>query len=1032
MKRILLISLALIFMCYSGCLALESEFRHIRGYKTEIYDILLNPYPMPIGSDVKIRVYTPYAPKSVTYVFNKNTKYTLTREGNYWRGTIRPPLDLQEGWNLSFIYIKYRRSDLDKAGMQKITAFFKKMFASMKLTEYKDDVVVEGKIWIRAFQASSLTRMTFVSSLESALTGEAFLITQALSTSEALSTAEVAVTPEVEPLRIKGSKTLNFLSRSVEGSKEGFLSGYTREESLRLNISGKVDRETDVDANFISTSTSGTTTTTQNEEKISILIRRASTEVYYGDFIGDFNETEFARMNKSLSGIKVTGNYDRWGFKALYSTPRGQAKYFKAYGDGTQGPYNLGAAPVVVDSDRVYLNGMEQRRGDDYTIDYQAGTVTFRRGVVISTSIIEAYFDWRENLYQHETVGLRYKQDINDDLKIGVTYLSDSDNLYKASEIRDTLSATIEPTSHFLVGVDGSGKIGNTAIDSEIAYSNRDLNILEPGENRSIGKAFKMSTVTDLNPVSLSTRFKRVGPSFMSIGDASAKQDVWQWGGILGYRPNSIYYAELNSAYDKYMLSGTRYLTTDQGVKSKFTPENLPSLNYFYRQTEDSNDPVSAAEISRLTTKHTADSSYRYGFMNSTIAGGLEERVSRSPSLETTTYKTVNFGSSTYGIEKLSASGNIELKETMLPDKTNPFTKTYNTNISATPTKDYFGSLSLQIIDDSAQGVTNVTDINYRASPAANLMTDGKYTITAIKEDFNGSQEAVSKQSGSFKLDYRPIDIVRCRYYYKPNFTFVENARTFSLNDYTNQGEITYTPIRELSTSLIYKTQDIMNVDRTDPGLARESNRRNTYDTTFLIKSAPLRFLSLEFNYLTGDLLLTEQTSVGASSYNGTKGNLKQYDLGAKTSLSEQFSIDSRYTWQNQLQGSDTLTSNIDSLAQTIYLKGLWNYSENWTYFASYSYSESQDRLLTVDNTTYTIAPGFGLTYRLKDILRIDGEYSRSVSYSGASTQVDTYSLKTKYDPNQYVHINIRGTREISVEPNYKSSEILGSLEIVL
>ncbi|MFH1710480.1 MAG: hypothetical protein ABH860_05390, partial [bacterium] len=782
----------------------------------------------------------------------------------------------------------------------------------------------------------------------------------------------------------------------------------------------------------ISTSTSGTTSTTQNEDKISVLVRRASTEAYLGDFIADFNDTEFARLNKSLSGVKVAGNYDKWGFKALYSTPRGQAKYYKAYGNGTQGPYSLGASPVVVDSDKVYLDGALQSRGSDYTIDYQAGTVTFKKGVVISTSIIEAYYDWRDTLYQHSTLGLRYRQNISEDLKLGFTYIDDSDSLYKASEIRETLSATIEPTSHYVVGVDGSAKFGSTLIDSELAYSSRDLNILEAGAN-SEGKAFKMNVSMAQGPFSLLTRFKRVGSAFTAIGDASPKQDVWQYGGLLGYKPGNVYYSEMSYDHDKYTLLGTQYLTTDKGVKSKFTPEDVPTLNYFYRETEDSNDPVTGTSIARLTTKHNAESSYKYaGFLTSTLQGGIEERRNKEPSPEVTTYRTVNFGTATYGLEKISAAGNIELKETGLPDRTTPFTKTYNANVSATPNKDYFGSLSLQIIDDSVQGTTNVTDLNYRASPAGNFSTDGKYTISSLQEDFNGSSEAVSKQTGSFRLDYRPANPVRLRYYYKPNFTWIESANAFSFSDHVNQGEVSYAPLRELSTGIVYKTEDLMNIDRTDADFRREANRRNTYDTTLLVNSAPLRFLSLEFTYLTGDLFLTEQTTAGATAYDRTFGNTKKYDLGAKTSLSELFSVDSRYSYQNQGQSSTDTTDDIDSLTQTIYLKGLWNYDRSWTFFTSYSYSETIDRLLMDDDITYTVVPGVGLTYMLSDILRVDGEYTRSQSFAASSAQVDTYSLKTKYDPNQYIHINLRCTREISVEPDYKTSEILGSLEIVM
>jgi hypothetical protein len=1038
MKKVFLLILFL-FFCASYSLAQTSEFRRVRGYDTKAYNVKFNPYPMEIGRAVEMRVIAPYNPVSVTYVMDKKTIFPLKFEEGAWRAGIVPPEYLKEGWNLTFVYIKYKRSDLDTAATKKAMAFFEKVFSAVKLTTFKENIFIEGKVWIRAFrvpETSTLEAQEYVPdnivSMESMATYEAGPVTIYSATDEVIPSSMEGYSLFPGGLKIKGSKSINFVSRSIEGSKEGFAGGYTREEALRMNISGKIDSETDVDANFISTSSSGTTTTTMSEDKVSILVRRASTEVYYGDFMSDMNDTEFARLNKSLSGIKMVGNYDKWGFKALYSTPRGQPKHYRAYGDNTQGPFNLGNAPVVVDSDRITLNGVEQKRGDDYTIDYNAGTITFRKGIVLNTWIIEADYDWRETLYQHETMGFRYHQQVSGDMKLGITLLNDSDNLYKASEIRDTLSGTVEPYSHYVIGVDSAGKIGNTAYNSEIAYSNRDNNILEAGKDVAIGKAAKLETSTDFAPFTLQTQVKRVGPQFLAVSDSSPKQDVTQYGGVLGFRPTGDYFSEINYGYDKYMLTGVKYLTEDKGFKSKYTPNDLPSLNYFYRQTEDSNDPVSGDLISRLTTKNNVESSFRYWVLNSTLAGGIEERVNHQPSLETTTYKTVSFGTATYGLEKLSASGNVELKETSLPDKSTPYTKTYNANVSLTPDRRYFGSLSLQLVDDSVQGQTDVTDLNYRAAPYDQFSTDGKYTITSIKEDFSGTMEPVSKQSGSFRVDYRPNELVRTRYYFKPNFTRVETTKTYSYTDFTNQAELTYTPIREMSTGLVYKTQNVMNIDRTDVELERESNRRKTYDTTFLIKSAPLRFLSLEFNYLTSDLLLTEQTTIGASAYNHTLGNTKQYSLNGKTSLSETFSIDTNYTWQDQRQGSDAVASNIDTLTNTIFLKGLWNFNENWTYFATYSYSESVNRLLVDDNITYTIMPGLGITYRLREIFRVDTEYTRSQSYAASLAEVDTYTIKLKYDPNEYVHMNLRGSREICVEPNYKNSEIMGSLEIVL
>jgi hypothetical protein len=239
-----------------------------------------------------------------------------------------------------------------------------------------------------------------------------------------------------------------------------------------------------------------------------------------------------------------------------------------------------------------------------------------------------------------------------------------------------------------------------------------------------------------------------------------------------------------------------------------------------------------------------------------------------------------------------------------------------------------------------------------------------------------------------------------------------------------------YSPMREMSTGFVYGTDDQMNIDRTDPAFKLESNHKHSYDTTLLFKDAPLRFLSIELTYLNSDLSLLQQVTPDANAYYHTLGNTKKYDFDVKTSLTERFSIDTRYTWQNQIALTDIASSDIRQLTQTVYGKCSWNYDANWIFFASYSYSEMLDSI--ADQITYTDIPGAGISYIYDDVLRIDTEYYKSMSYSGSESQIDTYSLKIKYDPSQYVHLNLRGTREIAVEPNYKDSEVMGSVEIVL
>jgi hypothetical protein len=844
-------------------------------------------------------------------------------------------------------------------------------------------------------------------------------------------------TEEVNGLVLKGNKVLTFSLKTVEGSKEGVATGTTssRDESLRLNISGRA-AGTDVDATIISTSTTGTDVGSQNEDKVSISLKRASTEVYWGDFTANFEDVEFARLDKVLSGLRITGDYDKWGFKAIASTPRGDSKTVRMYGDGTQGPYLLGYSPVVIDSERVWLNGVEQRRGDDYDIDYEGGTITFRKSAIIATSIIKVDFDYRRTPYQHSTYGLRFKGDVLPDLRLGATYISDSDSLYGARETRDTMTSNpIDPISHNLIGLDGSYGFGQELkIDSEFAYSEKNPNIIALSTQEVVYRdtAFKLSTSSDIGPATFSTRFKRIGPDFQSIADADPKQDLRLAGGDVSFKPNEVFYAEGNYDNESYLQSGVRYSNTGLGTKMKVTPSDASSFSYFFDELEESNDPVSGDSIDRMTVRNAAEAMYQHEFLKHILSGSHERRVSRTPSEEVTVYRILGYGASTVGFDKFSISGNLELKETEEPSGDMPITKTYILNLSATPVREFFASASFHQIDDSQEGITTVTDLGYRAEPMREVRTEGKYNITSIKEDFGATPEAVSKQSGSFRVDLRPLREIRLRHTYKPSFTMVRDRGILSYNDNSNQSEITWSPLRQLSTGIIYRDDEMYSLDKEAISLERLDERESVKSTTLTLKAAPIRIMSIEFNYTIEDLFNTQIISREPVAYDDTTGRGKNFEASIKTSLSEWFSLDSRYTNEKIDQISTDSSNDIDTLSQSGSVKGTWNLDESWSFYLSGAYTETIDNLAATDPLTYTVSPGLGFIYRITNVLRVEGSYTYSKSYLGADTEKGLYSLSSKYDVNEYVHLTFNFDQETSVSPDYRVTDILGSIEIDL
>ncbi len=988
----------------------NTGYREIAIYKDD-YNLSFFPeYPPIIGETTTLRLRTFVPALKVNLYSDREEEIPMIYSRGYWWGKFKIPEDYKEGGHFFTVWIRHVRFD------------------PRGFTPYRS----KSTIWYKAYRKKIEPGERVLFTLPPEVTLEAEEVPLPV-TGEAVE-IEV-VSPEVAPLLIKGSQSITFKTRTLEGSKEGYAPGtiQTREETLRINISGRA-AETDIEASLYRTTATGVTQVGEREEEISILLRRGSTEVYLGDFTAELTETEFTRLDKVLSGGRVKGAYGKWGFSALYSSPKGESKFYRRYGDGSQGPYKLDFSPVVIDSERVYVDGIPQKRGADYTVDYQAGTVTFVKRIIDTKSIIQIYYDYRQTVYQHSTYGLRTYIKPSPYLKIGATYLNDSDSLSGAREIREGMTESlVDPKSHFVLGTDINLALEKVSADGEIAFSSRNLDLLSSSATVESGSAGKLNLSSSLGPFGITAHVKQIKPDFRPIAEADPEQNVWEYGGGLSYRPGSLFGSKGNYDFQRYTQSGVIYENIYRIAKAMLTPQRWPSLEYNFSETDESNDPVTGSPIRRVITKNSAETIYQFGFLTTSLKGTLERWLRRSPSEEVTDYKRVNFGLATIGLEKITFATNVELEDRKEPDGLEPYRRTYNVNLSANPSEKYFVSSTVQIMDDSVQGHTNVADLAYRAEPSRAFKTDGKYTITSVYEEFPATSEAVSKQAGSFSFDLRPYRYLRLRYLYKPNFTKIVRTQTLSYNNEQQQTEINLIPVKQILLGLIYKLRKSFSIYKYDyPDYTVKERSEDTDSILYTFKTAPLQILSAEFNYLRENSLSNTLSSTQEPyAYIKGQGAARKFDAIVKTSLSERFSIDSRYTYQKTDQGSGEASSNIvDTQSHTASLKGIWNYSEMWTFSLSGAYTRTEDDLLS--QVTYTYSPGFGIIYRLGEKLRVDFDYTYSKSYAGAETEKTNYSLRTRYALSDFVDLTLQGEQEISHAPDYKLTDITGNVEISL
>jgi hypothetical protein len=523
-----------------------------------------------------------------------------------------------------------------------------------------------------------------------------------------------------------------------------------------------------------------------------------------------------------------------------------------------------------------------------------------------------------------------------------------------------------------------------------------------------------------------------VGAKFTSVGDANPKQDVTEYGAGLSFRSGPLFGIQGNQSYEKYTQSAVIYENRYKNAKASLTPERFPSLEYNFFESDESNDPVTGSNIQRVITRNSAETIYRLGFFSTNLKGTTEKWLNLAPSEEVTDYKRINFGLATVGIEKLTFTSNVELEDRREPSGATPYRRTYNLNLSASPAKPYFVSTSIEYLDDSAQGIKNVTDLSYRAEPNEFFRTDGKYTITSVSEDY-ATSETVSKQTGSFSLDFRPTRYLRLRYLFKPNFTKILRTDSLSYNNEQSQGEVNLIPFSELMLGLIYKVGHAFNIYKLDyPNYRIKDNTSDTDSTLYTLKMAPFRIFSTEFNYLLENGATTQRVTSEPLSYIPGRSFGKKFDAVVKTSLSERFSVDSRYTHQINTQGTGEATNNVvDGVSHTASLKGILNLNDFWSFSLSGAYTRATDNLSSTP-VTYTVSPGWGFIYRYGDRFRVDFDFTYSKSYSGATTEKTNYSLRGKYSLSDYVNITLRAEREVSTAPGYKLTDIAGNIEINL
>ena len=199
-------------------------------------------------------------------------------------------------------------------------------------------------------------------------------------------------------IQITGRRTLGVHMHSVTGDLEAFNSlNYYGQGASRFTDTGNItlvgDKVLGV-LNFNMTLTDSRFNDPQSK-RIWLDYKKDGFQLGYGDLMSAslLNTNDFARYTKTLSGATVGYNKGRFAFKALRTESKSSARTRSLQGANSTGPYFLGDAQIVNDSEEIKVDGVEMRQGQDYTINYQSGAITFVNRVIPPTSTILASYE---------------------------------------------------------------------------------------------------------------------------------------------------------------------------------------------------------------------------------------------------------------------------------------------------------------------------------------------------------------------------------------------------------------------------------------------------------------------------------------------------------------------------------------------------------------------------------------------------------------------------------------------------------------
>jgi len=243
-------------------------------------------------------------------------------------------------------------------------------------------------------------------------------------------------------LNITGSKTI-----SITTSNQDF---FDLNQSLFLRIDGELAQNVYILAQLNDSKSKITQDGDSKElsalDEVFFKVYGKEYEIALGDLDFTFIGSQFINYTPKFQGLRMS-YFEKNKISGAIALSEGESSYITFTGiEGKQGPYYLKPTAIhqnvriLSGTENIWLNGVLLKRGNDYRIDYNEGSIEFYLKHFISgNSRIQASFQYSDENYRKETLLNKTELNITDKLQIKSAIIIQTDD--KNNPLSESLSA---------------------------------------------------------------------------------------------------------------------------------------------------------------------------------------------------------------------------------------------------------------------------------------------------------------------------------------------------------------------------------------------------------------------------------------------------------------------------------------------------------------------------------------------------------------------------------------------------------------